>query len=99
MKSKTNLTLTETLAQLYVSNLNLIRNNTIATIKLCDNQCKMLRNKIIILENNEPMKILKKLHKSWEEKLEKINRDYEIACNNLINEYMDLEEVMDLYSI
>lgn len=95
MEKKQKLTTEEALAQLYVSTYKFSHDNTFNIIKLYDVKYKMLKNKMIEHEEKEPLKFFKKTHKNWEIKKDKLNLELEITFNNLMEEYKELEELVN----
>lgn len=98
MKEKKQISNEEALARLYVSTLNYVQDSTMLTIKFYENLCKRLRNEIIEHENIEPLKIFKKSHQQWEQKLRQLNINYDTACENLLNECKDFSNIIDIYN-
>lgn len=56
----------------------------------------MLRYEIIEHEKNKPFKIFKKAYKIWKDKNYELNLKYEKAFNSLIEEYQELEEMLEI---
>lgn len=65
-------------------------------IKLYDDECKILRYEIIEHEEKKPFKIFKKAYKVWEAKRYELNLKYEKAFNNLMEEYQELEKMLEI---
>ena len=48
------------------------------------------------LEEKEPSKIWKKVHREWESKKERLNLEIEETFNKLMEKYIDLEDLIGL---
>lgn len=98
MKKKKEKNVDELFAELYVSTLNYVRKNTISTIKFYENKCNRVRREIIIHKEYEPLKIFKKSHLKWEEKLKKLQEEYDNTFDNFLNECKEFENIFDIDS-
>lgn len=96
MEEKANLTSDETLAQIFAISYKFAHDSTLNFIKLYDNKYKMLKLEMIKHEEKEPFKVFKKAHENWEIKKAKINLELEKTFNNLLEEYADLENLINL---
>ncbi|MCI9279869.1 MAG: hypothetical protein HFJ02_03610 [Bacilli bacterium] len=86
----------EAFAQIYACTFKFIYDSTLNFIELYDDKCKMLRYEITMHEENKPFKIFKKAYKIWQEKRYELNLKYEKAFNDLMKEYQELEEMLEI---
>lgn len=96
MKKKQELTTEEAFAQLYATSYKFAHNSTLNFIDFYDNKCKMLRREMFEHEEKEPLKIFKKTHKNWEIKKDKLSIEFENTFNNLMEEYKELEDLINI---
>ena len=58
-----------------------------------------LCKKLYELKDNEPPKIFRKIHKEWEQAVEKLEKQYDMAFNSYMEQCQELEELMKLAKI
>lgn len=98
MKKKQELTIEEAFVEIYATSYQFTHDNTLSFINFYNEKCKMLRHEIIEHEENEPFKFLKKTHKNWEIKKDKLQTEFENTFNRLMKEYAELESIINLSS-
>lgn len=96
MNKKEKLRLDETIAKIYKTSFKIAHANTINLIEFYDKKHKLLQQEKIKLEEKEPSKMLKKVHKEWESKKEQLNLEIEETFNKLMEKYTDLENLIGL---
>ena len=96
MNKKENLILDETLTKIYKTSFKMARANTIKLIEFYDKKHKLLQQERMKLEEKEPSKIWKKVHREWESKKERLNLEIEETFNKLMEKYIDLEDLIGL---
>lgn len=98
MKKKQEITTEEAFAEIYATSYKFTHDSTLSFINFYNEKCKMLRHEIIEHEENEPFKIFKKTHKNWEIKKDKLETELENTFNNLMEEYAELESLINFSS-
>ena len=62
-------------------------------------QSTFLLEKLYELKDNEPPKIFRKTHKEWEQTVEKLEKQHDMAFNSYMEQCQELEELMKLAKI
>jgi len=96
MKKKQEFTTDETLAQIFVSTYKFAYDSTHSFIKFYNDKYKMLTREMYEHEENEPLKFFKKAHKAWEIKKDKLSLELDNTFKNLMDEYKELEDLINL---
>ena len=84
----------EELAKLCLESYKLMVNDSINIIDLCDDLNKTIREELIYIEDNEPLKLFKTAHKEWEEYKNILTNLYEKNTNGVRQEFKDFEEII-----
>lgn len=87
------------IAKLYVNLFINLQNSTLALAEHYDKQSSFLLEKLYELKDNEPPKIFRKTHKEWEQTVEKLEKQHDIAFNSYMEQCQELEELMKLAKI
>ncbi len=96
MNKKQELTAEEAMAQIFATSYKFLHDSTKSFIEFYDYRYKMLRREVIEHEEKEPLKIFKKTHKDWESKREQLNSELEKVFQNLMEEYSDYGDLIEL---
>lgn len=99
MKKKENVNNDEIIARLYVNLFINLQNSTLALAEYYDKQSTFLLEKLYELKDNEPPKIFRKTHKEWEQTVEKLEKQHDMAFNSYMEQCQELEELMKLAKI
>ena len=99
LKKKENVNNDEVIARLYVNLFINLRNSTLALAEHYDKQSTFLLEKLYELKDNEPPKIFRKTHKEWEQTVEKLEKQHDMAFNSYMEQCQELEELMKLAKI
>ena len=99
MKKKENVNNDEIIARLYVNLFINLQNSTLALAEYYDKQITFLLEKLYELKDNEPPKIFRKTHKEWEQTVEKLEKQHDMAFNSYMEQCQELEELMKLAKI
>ena len=99
MKKKEKVNKDEIIAKLYVNLFINLQNSTLALAEHYDKQSSFLLEKLYELKDNEPPKIFRKTHKEWEQTVEKLEKQHDIAFHSYMEQCQELEELMKLAKI
>lgn len=99
LKKKENVNNDEIIARLYVNLFINLQNSTLALAEYYDKQSTFLLEKLYELKDNEPPKIFRKTHKEWEQTVEKLEKQHDMAFNSYMEQCQELEELMKLAKI
>ncbi len=99
MKKKEKVNKDVIIAKLYVNLFINLQNSTLALAEHYDKQSSFLLEKLYELKDNEPPKIFRKTHKEWEQTVEKLEKQHDIAFNSYMEQCQELEELMKLAKI
>ena len=99
MKKKDSVNNDEIIARLYANLLINLKDSTLALAKHYDKQSTFLLEKLYELKDNEPPKIFRKTHKEWEQTVEKLEKQHDMAFNSYMEQCQELEELMKLAKI
>lgn len=86
----------EVIAKFYVKGVRQLETSTINIIKFYDNLTKITLEQIRYLEMKEPLKIFRKTHRIWQDKINITKEKYNKYNDNLFEEYNFLEDVLRL---
>lgn len=99
LESKEQLNYEESFAKLYVSSIINLRDSTMSIANFYDNKCKMIRQQIYDLKEEEPLKIFKRSHTKWENNLQKLQEKYDDTFTKFLDECIELENVTKLFNV
>ena len=99
LKKKENVNNDEIIAKLYANLFINLQNSTLALAEHYDKQSTFLLEKLYELKDNESAKIFKKTHKKWEQAIEKLEKQHDMAFNSYMEQCQELEELMELAKI
>lgn len=99
LKKKDSVNNDEIIARLYANLFITLKNSTLALAKHYDKQSTFLLEKLYELKDNEPPKIFRKTHKEWEQTVEKLEKQHDMAFNSYMEQCQELEELMKLAKI
>ncbi len=98
-EKKKELSTNEAFAKVFATTYNFVFESTRLSIKFYEIEYKRLQREMIKLEENEPLKIFKKSHKNWEDKLQDLKQKYDDSFTKYIKECEELENVMNLFNV
>lgn len=99
LKKNENVNKDEIIVRLYTNLFINLRNSTLALAEHYNKQSIFLLEKLYELKDNEPPKIFRKTHKEWEQAVEKLEKQHDMAFNSYMEQCQELEELMKLAKI
>lgn len=84
----------EIIAKLYVTNYNYVMDSFNNSIKLYEAKSKFEYEMLSIEKENEPLKIFKRKHIEWENRIKELEIKYDKTLNILMEEYEGLGDLL-----
>lgn len=98
MTKEKNYTNQEIIAKLYINCISLLENNTKQTISFYDYKRKILMDTILAHRKQEPLKIFKASHKTWEDRQKELYQNLHETEKKFIYEIENLEDIKKMLS-